>query len=266
MARIDYWQYLLDRKGRPLQDAQVRVYLAGTSTEADIYLNATFGSVTRSSTEDLKTDKFGFVQFWIGDEFEVEGGYHVDQQFRIVWQNDVDSIVEEIDNLYIYSPVRKIDLSDDVRGDPSNRDLDKVISNAIGYKWERHVDSIVPSASPHDLHPVEFFDLHGKKNRVISNKLGYQMYEMAERATITPIDISAARYSSQAFTSLTFDVSTGMYYADIMHNYNNYYPIVKVNKISNNRQIRADKVEAINPNTTRIWLVDPIQIRVAVFG
>ncbi len=263
MARIDYWQYLLDREGRPLQDAKVRVYLSGTSIEADIYLDHTFGSVTKSKAEDLKTDKNGFIQFWIGDQFEPEGGYEVDQQFRIVWWNDVDSIVEEINYLYVFTPVRSIDTTDNIRGQASNKDLDKVISNKQGYKWDAHVDSIVPSASPHDLSPVELFDLDHHKNKVISNKLGYQMYQMAERASYTPIDISAARLTTFSFASL--DTSGGLYYKDMTHNYNNYYPIVRVMK-SNDYHIEAKRVESLSPDTTRIWLAENIAIKVAIFG
>lgn len=264
MARIDYWQYFLDRQGRPLQDAKIRVYLAGTSIEANIYLNHTFGSVTTANAESLTTDKNGFIQFWIGDQFEPEGGYDVDQQFKIVWWNDIDSIVEEIDNLYIFTPVRSIDTSDNIRGEASNRDLDKVISNKQGYKWESHVNLIVPSGSPHDLQPIELFDLDHQKNRVISNKLGYQMYQMAERASTTPIDISAARLTTFSFGSLSS--SGGIYYRDITHNYNNYYPIVRIMKSSNDNHIEAKRIESISPDITRIWLVENIAIKVAVFG
>jgi len=264
MARIDYWQFLLDKQGRPLQDAEVRVYLAGTLIEADIYLNETFGSVTKSSSEDLKTDKFGFIQFWVGDIYEVEGGYDVDQQFKLVWQNTIDSVQEEIDNIYVFTPVRPIDVSDDIIGDPSNKDFDKVISNKLGYKWDLHVDSIVPSASPHDLEPVEFFDLDSQRRRVISNKLGYQMYQMAERASITPIDISAARYISQDVT--TWNTSGGIYYKDITHNFNNYYTVVKITKLSNDNYIEAKRIESVNPDITRVWLEDSISVKVKVFG
>jgi hypothetical protein len=75
MARVDYWQYLLDSNGEPLPFAEVRVYLAGTLTEADIYLDSSFGSITTASSESLKTDKNGFIQFWVGDRWETEGGY-----------------------------------------------------------------------------------------------------------------------------------------------------------------------------------------------
>jgi hypothetical protein len=264
MARIDYWQYLLDQQGNPLQYATVRVYLAGTLDEANIYLDDKFGSVTTSSNEDLKTDQYGFIQFWIGDRFEVEGGYDVSQQFKVVWDNDVDSIQEEIDNLYIFTPVRRIITDDTIKGDPSNKDKDKVISNRQGYKWEEHVDSIVPSASPHGLEPVEFFDTDDVKNKVISNKLGYQMYEMAETASIIGVDISAARYHNEYVGSLT--ASGGKYYTDITHNFHNYFPIVMVSKAVDYHVIKAEKIQAIDRNITRIWLEDNIALRIAIFG
>lgn len=264
MARVDYWQYLLDSQGNPLQYANVRVYLAGTSIEANIYLDETFGSVTKSSVENLRTDQYGFIQFWIGDRYEVEGGYPNEQAFKVVWQNTVDGIQEEIDNLYVFTPVERIITDDSIKGDPNNRDLNKVVSNKQGYKWEEHVDSIVPSASPHGLAPVEFFDTDDTKNKVISNKLGYQMYEMADTASITPIDISAARYHNEYIGSLT--ASGGKYYVDVTHNFNNYYPIVMVSKAKDYHVIRAEKIRAMNPDTTRIWLEDNIALRVAIFG
>jgi hypothetical protein len=62
------------------------------------------------------------------------------------------------------------------------------------------------------------------------------MWQMAERASYTPIDISAARYTQQAITSMSFDVSTGLYYGDVTHNYNNYYPIVRVSDLNTDYQ------------------------------
>jgi len=215
MARIDYWQYMVDREGRPLEDAQVRVYLAGTLIEANIFLHPEFGSFTISSAEDLKTNKYGFVQFWMGDEWEVEGGYTVDQQFKIVWQNDVDGYEQEIDKLYVLSPLRPIEIGNDIIGQQDNKDLNRVISNKQGHKWNTHVDSIVPSSSPHDLEPVVLFDLSNLQNKVISNKLGYQMYEMASTASITPLDVSAARFYSERIT--TWSTSGGLYYKAVSY-------------------------------------------------
>lgn len=264
MARIDYWQYLIDQQGRPLQNAQVRVYLAGSTTEANIYLNASFGAFTTSSVEDFKTNKYGFFQFWVGDEWETNGGYDATQKFKIVWQNDVDGIQEEIDDICIYAPVLSIDVTDDIKGVPSNKDKNKLISNNQGYKWNTHVDSIVPSASPHNLQPVVFFDLDTIQNKIISDKIGYQMYEMALTASSISVDVSAANFYHTTISSWT--ASGGLYYTDIAHNFNNYYPIVKVIKTSNDRDMEIESLKSINSNVTRIWLTENISASAIFFG
>lgn len=264
MARIDYWQYLLDDQGRPLQYAEVRVYLAGTLTEADIYLDATFGSVTKSSDADLKTDKYGFVQFWIGDRWEVEGGYNVDQQFKVRWYNTIDSEYEQIDNLYVFTPVKPIDTSDTIEGNPRNRDRNKVISNTQGYDWDTHTDSTLPSGNPHGIAPVTWFDLGSLQSKVISNKLGYQMYQLATTSSITPVDISASDYYTTTISSWT--ASGGYYYADVAHNHTNFYPVVRIVKDSNDEQLVPYNVESIDADTTRIWVEENVNMRVVIIG
>lgn len=258
MARADYWQYLVDRQGNPLQYAEVRVYLAGTLTEANIFNHPELGSFNLSSDINLKTNKYGFVQFWIGDQWEVEGGYGENQLFKIVWQNTVDSIEESIDNLLVFSAVRPISLQN------NSKNIDKVISNTQGKKWDDHVDSIVPSASPHDLEPVVLLDLDSTPNKVINNKIGYQMYTLANTASSTDVDASAARYYSEEISSWT--TSGGKYYKDVTHSFNNYYPIVKVFKTSNYAEVRPMRVERISDIITRVWLNENITVRVAIFG
>lgn len=263
MARIQYWQYLLDRQGRPLQDASVRVYLAGTLNEADIYLNATFGSIAKSSVIDLKTDKYGFIQFWVGDRWEVRGGYNETQQFKIVWENTVDSIQETIDNLYIFTPVRPIDVSDAIKGNTSNRDKDKVISNAQGYNWDTHTDSIVPLDNPHGIAPVTFFDLGTLQSKVISNKLGYQMYTLSNTASATPVDVSGAGVYE---TVSSWTLSGGYYYQDVTHNLSNFYPIVILSKASDGYQLVPMEVQSMNENIVRIWVEEDISSDILVLG
>lgn len=262
MSRVTYWQYLVDNSGRPLSNVEVRIYLAGTNTEANIFLDGSIGSFTQSSIEDFKTNQYGFFQFWIADQLE-SGGYEATQQFKIVWQNDIDGIQEEIDDIFIFAPVLPIDVSDSIKGIPNNKDINKVISNKQGYKWDTHVDSIVPSASPHDLEAVVFFDLDTVQNKLISDKIGYQIYEMAVTASTTPIDISAARFYKETVSSWT--ISGGMFYVDITHNFNNYYPIVKVIK-NNLYKIEPELIESINENNIRIWLIEGITVEIAVFG
>ena len=267
MARADYWQYFVDRKGRPLQDAEVRVYLAGSLTEARIFTHPEFGGFVTSSAIELKTNKFGFCQFWIGDQWEIEGGYDEDQLFKIVWQNAIDGIQESIDNLLIFSAVRPINTAN------NNKDIDKVISNKQGNKWDSHVDSIVPSASPHDLEPVVFFDLDTIPNRVISNKLGYQMYEMARTASSQNLDTSGARFFSQQInttggTEVGWQTSGSACWVNLRHNFNNYFVNLRLYKTSDWEEVRPKRVEAISPNYTRVWinLTNKSQMRASIFG
>ena len=263
MARVDYWQYLLDSNGAPLEYAEVRVYKAGTLNEADIYLDSSFGSVTTSNASDLKTDKFGFVQFWIGDRWETEGGYQETQKFRVRWYNAIDSIYEEIDNLVIYTPVRPIDTADSVMGVPSNKDKDKVISNTQGYDWDTHTDSTLPSATPHGIAPVEFFESGLNQSKVISNKLGYQMYQMADLAATTPVDVSGAEYYS---ASLSWSTSGSIYYSDVTHSLNNVFPVVSVVRSDNDAHISPLLVQSLGPDSVRVWVDDNISSRIVVIG
>jgi hypothetical protein len=229
-------------------------------------LDSNFGSTIISSSAKLKTNLFGFLEFWVGDEFEINGGYESTVAFKIVWQNDIDSRQEEIDNVYLFSPVRPIDISDNIKGVPSNKDIDKVISNKQGYKWENHVSSVVPSASPHDLHAVDFFDSDSTKNKVISNKLGYQMYQIASLSSTTSIDISAASFYEETIT--TWDgPSGGLYYKAISHNLGNKFPIVRMSKVSNDVQvIDPNIIESLNSNDTVIFWDDNISVNVIFFG
>lgn len=263
--RIDYWQYLLDKQGKPLSNAEVRVYLAGTVQEADIYLDANFGSVTKSSIADLKTDQYGFVRFWIGDIWEVEGGYNVNQKFKIIWQNNIDIIEEYIDDIFIFTPVEIIDVSDSIKGNTNNRDKNKVISNSDGYKWNEHTDSIVPSASPHGISPVTWFDTGTLQSKVISNKLGYQMYELAITSTSTPIDISAAGLYTETIN--IWDTSaSGIYFKEVSHGLNNLYPIVRLIKDDDDSQYMYMKVKSIDYNNIKVWVNQYITTRILVMG
>jgi len=265
MARVDYWQYLLDRQGRPLEYAEVRVYLAGGLTEADIYLDSTFGSITKASSQDLKTDKYGFIQFWIGDRWEIEGGYPETQQFKIVWQNTVDSIEEIIDNLYVFTPVRPIDVNaPSVSGSEAmHRDKDKVISNTQGYDWDTHVDLTLPSGSPHGIAPVTFFDTGTFQSKVISNKLGYQMYQLATTSSTTSADVSGA---TSYRTTSTWLPSGGYYYQNVKHDLGNSYPVVVVSKISDGYKIVPFDIISKDANNVEIWVTENNAADILVLG
>ena len=100
MARVHFWNFLLNSEGQPIENAEVWVYLAGTLTPADLYqsetgyysitpLSNTFQSYedadeTQSGVEIIKTDDTGYFEFWVGDNNEVNG-YEATQKFKIKW-------------------------------------------------------------------------------------------------------------------------------------------------------------------------------------
>lgn len=279
MARIPYWEFLVDSNGQPLRYIDVRVYLAGTLTEADIYMHANFGAMTTSSVGNLKTDKDGFFQFFIGDRYEVNGGYNEFHQFKVRWYNDTDSRYEEIDNIYLHTPVTPVSTSDSVKGQASNRDKNKVISNTQGFNWNRHKDIDVLDEAVHNINPAVLFNTNTSYNRVISNKLGYQMYELATSAGSPAISgsiaVSAAMYHTETILPGGWSPSAipsagAVYCIDVNHNFNNYYPLVNLINISNNGrnnfQITPIIVKSISPSATRIWVDDNLKTKVVIIG
>jgi hypothetical protein len=262
MARRHFWQYLLDENGNPVTEAEVRIYLAGTNQEADIYVSPEFGSATTSSNFDLKTDLIGFFEVWFGDVFELAGGYNNDQLFDIKWTKD--SFSQTIENVMVYAPLGEVDVNS------TNTDKNKAISNAQGYRWDTHVDSEVPSASPHNLFPVEFFSTDDTYNKVISNKLSYQMRGIVYDGLTVSIDTSAANYffTNISSWSLSADAlsATFVYYDDVSHNLENNWPIVRVMKQSNDIETIPKRVISLNSNQVRIVMPNNSPVRVVVIG
>jgi hypothetical protein len=98
--RFHYWSFLLDEEGQPIENASIWIYLAGTSTPAELYpsesgnyqtdpLISTFesyedGDESESNIEIIKTDEDGFFEFWVGNENETNG-YGTEQKFKIKW-------------------------------------------------------------------------------------------------------------------------------------------------------------------------------------
>jgi len=107
--RIQYWSFLLNEEGQPIENAEVWVYLAGTTTAADLYSSEngvyssspyqlTFNS-EEGGSQNIVTDANGFFNFWIGDMDETNG-YQIDQKFKLKWYKA--NITEgSIDNITI---------------------------------------------------------------------------------------------------------------------------------------------------------------------
>lgn len=261
MARIHYWQYIVDDEGNPLANADVRIYLGGTSTEANIFLHSEYGGYSTSSVVGLQTNENGFFEVWIGDQFELEGGYQPGQVFKVTWTKG--SVTETIEKITFLSPLHPVLFtSDEVRN--------KMISNFLANKIDTHVDSIVPSSSPHDIESYTLLQLNRDStddyyNKVVSNKLLYQMYQIASQSVSASIDVSGAQIYTETIATTGWSATGSDYYKDVVHNLNDNYPVVKLWK-SSRENIVPDEIKKINKDTVRIFVTENIEMNVVVIG
>ena len=84
MARVHYWQFLLNKEGNPIPDADIYIYESGSETPMYIYTSETGGTAS-NDTPHIVSNSAGYFEFWIGDENEVNG-YGPDVKFKIAWQ------------------------------------------------------------------------------------------------------------------------------------------------------------------------------------
>lgn len=260
MARKHYWQFLQDDEGNPLTNAEVRIYLAGTLTEANIFNHPTLGSSTTSSVYDLRTNSQGFFEVWFGDIFEVNG-YISTQKFKVIWTKG--SVTDTIEELTVYDPFFPYQSGED-------KDRNKTTSNNMGKNMQEHIALIVPSASPHNIHPYDittaiYDDATATTyNRTVSNRLLYQMWTIALSAGLYGVNVSAARYHLENISSWTS--SGSVVYADVTHNFKNEWPIVRLIKTTNYRYIKPKRLISLGSNSVRIVLDNTETINVVIIG
>jgi hypothetical protein len=84
MARLHYFSFITDSEGTAIPEVQVSIYLAGTSTPANIY-KSEFGTSWSNESPQLLTNKVGYFEFWISADTETEQGYSIGQKFKISW-------------------------------------------------------------------------------------------------------------------------------------------------------------------------------------
>jgi hypothetical protein len=102
MARSHYWCHLLDENGNPRRYANIYVYTAGTTSPAYVYLEES-GGLPQNSTPQLKADRNGRVEFWIGDVSE-DRGYPMLQKFKMYWEKGTDSGTVDYLSIHPISP------------------------------------------------------------------------------------------------------------------------------------------------------------------
>lgn len=161
MARVHYWQFLIDEEGKPIEGANVYIFLANSDEAAYIYQDEITGAPTNALPQ-LRTTAEGFFEFWIGDSSETNG-YSSTQKFKLVWER-IGIASGMIDYIDIFPPTIPVDESSD------NTERNKSVSNKLAKGWEEHRKS-----TSHIIHGIVEYDQNLddiKRNRLISNRLG----------------------------------------------------------------------------------------------
>ena len=244
------------------------------TVEASIFLNPTTGAITTTSQADLKTNADGFFEFWVGDEWEVEGGYPFSQKFKLEWYK-AGITAGAIDPVDIFPPLAPVDetITGQALGEKEKKN--KLISNALAYKWNQHIDLPVPSASPHDIQPVNFCDTNNEFNKVVSNRLMNQMVTGALSASTVSLDASAADMftaicgllvSGSPPVSGGYILTAGGSVNNILHGLGNEWPIVQVTKLPQNEVIVPNTVKSLSGQRTVVEVAVSASYRVTIIG
>lgn len=166
--RYHFWQFLINQEGQPINDAEISIYLAGTTTPARIYTGEITSNVVNVAPQVL-TNANGYFEFWIGDE-EESLGYTRGTKFKIAW-NRAGIASGIVDNVDVFQTMEGVNESD-----PDSVYKNKLISNALAYKFNSHSEhNVLDDGFPiHGLMMVDTTSNDNVYNRVISNRLGYQ--------------------------------------------------------------------------------------------
>lgn len=277
MARVHYWQYIVDDQGRPLQDVNIRFYLSDNPTqEADIFTHHALGAPTTTSTALLKTNGDGFFELWVGDEFENVGGYVSTQKFKLVWQR-AGIQIGSISNIDMFPAVFKVDETDNISSTVT--DKNKTISNELAYKWDTHVDTGF-AGTPHDFEPVDTLLDDSISNKLVSNNLmNWILSAVASAGSLSRPASAVAVQTAFTIPHGSWSVSgDGSFYYDISHFTGTQYPVVQVVKrkthivgstgTADMDNFRFDplNVRSLSKNVVRLSVSTAIDAEVTVIG
>ncbi len=164
--RYHFWQFLLNQEGQPINGASVSVFLAGTSTPANIFTSEDLTTPV-SIAPQLITTSNGFFEFWIADEEDSILGYSRGTKFKIAWERDGISsgIVDYIDVFPLVEGVDEFDNSSTYKN--------KLISNALANIFYTHTNhDVVFNGLPiHGLTNVDLSQNDETYNKLVNNFL-----------------------------------------------------------------------------------------------
>jgi len=260
MARIHFWQYIVNENGDPLENVNVRIYLSNSpEEEADIFTHHITGNPIKSTEALLSTDGNGFFECWFGDILEDSGGYSSNQTFKIEWER-AGLLNGYIDNMTIYPNVFSVVQTDNVSPDKDVKN--KLISNQLAYNWDTHINA--ESINVHGLEAVNQYDTNTDYNKLVSNNL--MNYVFSVLASAGSISIAASAATAREFDVTSWSSSGGKHYIDLDHFLNRDYPVVTSYKTSNGMQIYPDEIESISSSRIRLWMPDEVSLNITIIG
>lgn len=262
MARIHFWQYIINDEGEPLENVNVRIYKSDSPTsEANIFTHPVAGSATSSTTAALSTDGNGFFECWFGDVNEGSSGYSSTQRFNVTW-NRAGMGDGYINNVNVYPNTFRVVLTDNVSADKDVRN--KLISNQYGYNWETHRNTAASTQTVHGMEAVDETDTDTTFNKLVNNSLVNHIWSVLTSAGAASISVSGAAVAN--FNVSGWTSSSGLYYADLNHYLNREYPVVSVYKSSNGRRIQPTDIESTSTSTIRLWMAEELTLDVTIIG
>lgn len=177
--RYHYWQFLVNQEGQPINLANITIYVAGTNNIATVYKNEFTGDVITTSPHAI-TNGAGFFEFWIGDE-EEQFGYPRGTKFKLVWNREgiASGTIDWVD---IFPLLEGVDEQDN-----GSVYKNKLLSNALAYKWNSHVESsVLTDGFPlHGLMPVDPASEDALFNKILSNEIAKKWEDHVDRSFLS---------------------------------------------------------------------------------
>jgi hypothetical protein len=264
--RIHFWHYVLNESGQPIQDAEIRLYLQDSpTTEASIYTSESSSTFPTCSDADIKTDNDGYFEFWLEGE-DSEGGYAHTTEFILEWYKAGTAP----GYIYNYNPWPNALVWRDKNIGADVNYENKFISNYLANKWYGHANEIIPSASPHDIYPLDYESGcdDNTYNKVVSNKFIYDI--LVGSAAGDSFNLTSIYDGVQEHQELVavggWTTSGSLYYTDISHSNIAGDTVVKMVKTDGYEEIVPALVERLSYTITRVAIDDDIEAWVTIQG
>ena len=266
ISRTKIWHYVLNEGGQPIQNAEIRLYLQDSPTTESVIYATPSGGATTCSQADIKTDNDGYFEFWLEGETGT-GGYAHTQEFILEWFKA--GIAPGY--VYNYNPWPNALVWRDTNIGADKTYENKFVSNYLVNKWYGHATAIVPSASPHDLYPVDYNSgcTDNTYNKVVSNKF---IFDIRKNCSVA---LSGSRYylnkiyggvrqHTEPITS--WSTSGDYYYMNISHPTVNGDSVVRVVNSDTKEEIVPAVITRLSANITRVAVDEDINAYVTIQG